>query len=131
MTIKQFVHRTKRPGVLKLKPGKWQNVDLSPCAATGSGRITHHLYLNVSYTGEGVLGVRLVRKPWKRLEADPTGYDERYLSAQGGGNALVRFHYEGPVRSGEVGRPYQWQVRVKGCKSAAIGTRYSDFWRDV
>ena len=146
MTIRQYIHRKKPGGYQKLIPGKWLTLGLAPTTATGSGVLIHKLYTNIQWeegnrpayiTGFRVR-YRLVRKATKKEIADPTGYDERNVYFDSSDSATHSVEYVGPVRKGEIGRPFYWQMMVvkpfsllgdDWIKNLRVTTRYSDFWR--
>ena len=146
MTIKQYIHRKKPGGYQKIVPGKWLTIGLAPIEATANGLLVHKLYSrlewdsNTSYISLFGFRVRyrLVRKAIKGKVADPTAYDERTVLFDRETVATHSIEYVGPVRSGEIKRPYYWQVYVvppkigtptDWIKNLRITTRYSDFWR--
>lgn len=146
MTIKQYIHRKKPGGFQRLTPGKWLTLGLAPTTATGSGILIHKLYarlewdeapLRSAYLPGFRVRYRLVRKAMGNKAADPTSYEERTVLFDGESIATHSIEYVGPVRSGEVNRPYYWQMMVVQPKigigdwvqNLRVTTRYSDMWR--
>lgn len=145
MTIKQYQHH-KKPGDKQTLPiGKWIAVaGLGVFRTNGLGHLKSELYFNIDYEDSietnpdgslkypvgGVVEARLVRKAFGKLPVDVCGGDNRALltSMQ---HVQTRMHINEPIRNGENGRTYYWQVRVRGVKSATLTTRYDDFWRMV
>lgn len=137
MAVQQHKHHKKPGGKHTLPVGKWVAVSgLGTWKASGGGHMKAELYLNINYVddprypGGGVIEARVVRKAWKGKwkAVDPCGADSRPLM-RGLKQAFARMKVNEPIRSGEVGRSYYWQVRVRGVKSCYLTTRYDDFWR--
>lgn len=137
MTVKQHVHHKKPGGQQTLVPGKWVAVaGLGTFKASGFGHIKSELYVHIDFendtTGQypagGTFEARMIRKAYGNLPVDPCGADSRPLLYGLNGNS-VRMKVNEPIRNGENGRTYYWQVRVRGVKSAVLTTRYDDFWR--
>lgn len=146
MTIRQYIHRKKPGGYQKVTPGKWLTLGLAPTAATAGGLLIHKLYAHLIWDEEPAQAAyltgfrvryRLVRKNISKKQADPTGYDERTVLFDSVSNATHSIEYVGPVRKGEIGRPYYWQMMVipptmgfgGRIKNLKVTTRYTDMWR--
>ena len=145
MTTKQYTHHKKPGGQQTLPINKWVAVaGLGTFKTNGFGHIKSELYINVNfedsdeknadgslkYPGGGVIEARMVRKAFGKLPVDVCGADNRALM-RGIKHVGSRMKVNEPVRNGENGRTYYWQVRVRGVKSAVLTTRYDDFWRMV
>lgn len=143
MTVRQYKHHSKPGGQQTLPIDKWIAVaGLGTFTVTGSGHIKSELYINVNYEdsdeknadgslkypGGGEIEARMIRKAYKKLPVDPCGADNRSLM-RGIKHTASRMKVNEPVRNGEIGRTYYWQVKVRGVKSAVLTTRYDDFWR--
>lgn len=137
MPVKQYKHHPKPGGKQTLRVGKWVAVaGLGTWTSSGAGHMKAELYLNINYTddpafpGGGVIEARVVRKAWrgKWREPDPCGADTRALP-RGLKQTFARMKVNEPIRTGEIGRSYYWQVRVRGVRSCYLTTRYDDFWR--
>ena len=98
--------------------------------APSNGVLLVKLYLPLKYTGSGVVRVRLVREPFKGKPMDPTGYDERALSANSDGYARLSFGVP-PLTTVEKGRKYKWQAQILGAaKASTTGTHYAE-WKII
>ena len=142
---KQYVHRKKPGGSKPLTVDKWLTLDLAATSATGAGLLVHKLYSRIEWESlsEQSPGFRVVyrlvrKKQGKWKLADPTAYDERTVLNDSQKFAQHSIEYVGPVRKGETGRPYYWQVKIIPARKPednpvkpSITTRYSDFWRVV
>lgn len=128
-----FLHKSHKRQVIARDPGwtdlvfKANGIARKRFYCDASGTIESQLYLPLSFTGEGLVRVRLVRDRQGKKPMDPTGYDERVLSGDSDGFARVRFFYRGVA---EKGRRYYWQAQILGdAKATAVGTHYAEFWR--
>lgn len=145
MTVKQYIHHKKPGGQQTLPIDEWVAVSgLGTFKTNGYGHIKSELYINANfedsdeknadgslkYPGGGVIEARMVRKAYRSLPVDVCGADNRMLG-RGIKHVGSRMKVNEPVRNGENGRTYYWQVRVRGVKSAVLTTRYDDFWRMV
>lgn len=145
MTVKQHVHHKKPGGQQTLPIGEWVAVSgLGTFKTDGFGHIKSELYININYEdsdqklpdgglkypGGGIIEARMVRKAFHDLPVDVCGADNRTL-VRGIGHFGSRMKVNEPIRNGENGRTYYWQVRVRGVKSAVLTTRYDDFWRMI
>lgn len=135
MTVYQHKHHKKPGGKQTLPINKWVAVSgLGTFKTSGFGHIKAELYLNITYEddpnfpGGGYLEARMVRKAYGSKPVDPCGADGRALLPKLK-QAFARIKVNEPIRSGEKGRSYYFQVRVRGVKSAYLTTRYDDFWR--
>ena len=128
-----FLHKSHKPQKIAHDPAwtdlvfRAKGVARKRFYCDADGTLESQLYLPLTFTGNGLVRVRLVREPYKGQPMDPTGYDERVLSADSDGTARIRFLYQGVA---ERGRRYYWQAQILGdAKATATGTHYAEFWR--